>query len=836
MDWRKIIAAVTLALLGTGLMIGQNTPTPDQLNLLNQAFYAGYSGPMMDQVYQLAHNSPEVVVSDLNQRLAAYPTMLSPSTILDRMADVYAFAATPSAMDALAQIKAVDSKHLATIKRMLFYAIDRQNPWDLCYYGLNEEDPDIKQAVQDWMTAQVARPAYYRALASEMAQKYGGAATAAQLAADPVCSKLDPGMLPQLQLDIAALAQQQAPGYTPPSTPPSMPSFTPAGGTYTGAQSITLSADPNAVIRYTTDGSTPMASSPVYTGPIPVNSSATIIAIATAPGFINSDIESATYILQASAPSFSPSGGTYSSGQSVALSDATPGAVIRYTTDGSVPSASSPVYSGPIAVNATATINAYASVAGFTDSAVATSGYTIMVPAIAPTFSLAGGTYTTLQSVTLVDATQGAAIHYTTDGSTPTASSPTYSAALSLSSTTTVKALATAAGFNPSAVASVTYTLQAATPTLSPAAGTYSSVQSVTMADATPGAAIHYTTDGSTPTASSPTYSAPISVNKTTTINAIATYASFNNSPVSGATYTIHFPAPTAASINPTSGSMGGGTTVTITGTNFLSGATVTFAGVPATNVNVVSSTQITATTPAHSPAGAATVVVSNYDGQIASMNSGFTYFSPMNNISWVKPSGVSFGPANTLTVDGSALNGNSPVQTVWRDVTANGAWNTIATLSTPDGSGSWANTIPTSNYCHSYTVYANYLNVSSPTFTYTGVGTSYCSENAYVNWVEPRSVAGFGPTGSLVVQGSATGAPAGTTVAFFWSDITAGTAWNQASAATPDSSGTWYNYIPNANTSHQYSVYVVYDAFDTRNAQGLCTYTGNGGTTWCPR
>jgi hypothetical protein len=197
-----------------------------------------------------------------------------------------------------------------------------------------------------------------------------------------------------------------------------------------------------------------------------------------------------------------------------------------------------------------------------------------------------------------------------------------------------------------------------------------------------------------------------------------------------------------------------------------------------------------------------------------------------MNNISWVKPSGVSFGPPNTLTVDGSVLNGSSPVQTVWRDVTANGPWNTIATLSTPDGAGSWANTIPTSNY----------LNVSSPVFNYVGAGSAYCNETAYVNWIEPATVAGFGPAGSFVVQGNAAGAPAGTAVAFYWSDATAGTGWTQATAATPDASGTWYNYIPNAISWHQYNVYVVYDAFDTRNSQGACIYLGNGGTTWCPR
>lgn len=836
MDWRKIIAAVTLVVLSTGFMRGQSTPTPDQLALLNQAFSAGYSGAMMDQVYLLAHNSPEVVVADLNQRLAAYPGMVVPGAFLDNVADLYAFAATPSAIDALVQLKAVDPKYLNTITLLLFYAQDRQNPWDLCYYALNE-DTATQQAVLQWMATQVTRPAYYRLLASEMTAKYGGAATASQLAADPVCSKLDPTMLPQLQRDIAALAQQQAPGYTPPNAPPNAPTFSPAGGTYAATQTVTLAADtPNAVIHYTTDGSTPMASSPVYSGPIAVTSATTITAMATAPGFISSDVSSAAYVLQAAPPAFSPAGGTYAAAQSVTLSDATPSAAVYYTTDGSTPTTLSNLYSGTsIPVTSTTTINAIAIAPGFNNSTVSSAAYTILTPASAATFSPVGGTYNAVQSVTLSDSTQGSAIHYTTDGSTPTASSKTYNGPISITTTTTINAIAIATGFTNSPIASATYTLQAATPTFSLASGTYTGAQSVTISDATSGAAIHYTTDGTTPTASSSTYQNAITVTGNMTIKAIATVSGFFNSNVASASYVVHMPPATVTSISPTTGSIGGGTTVTITGTNFRAGATVTLSGYGASSVNVVSSTQLTAVTPAHA-AGTVSVVVTNTDGQGGTLANSFSYFTPVNNISWVKPSGISFGPANTLTVDGSALNGPSPVQTVWRDVTLNGAWNTIATQSTPDGGGSWANTIPTSNYCHSYDVYANYLNVASPTFHYVGIGSSYCSENAYVNWIEPPSMAGWGPAGSLMVQGNATGAPAGTVVAFFWSDVTAGTGWNQAASATPDASGTWYNSIPNVTYWHQYNVYVTYDAFDTRNAQGVCSYTGNGGGTFCPR
>lgn len=162
--------------------------------------------------------------------------------------------------------------------------------------------------------------------------------------------------------------------------------------------------------------------------------------------------------------------------------------------------------------------------------------------AATPSFSPAAGTFTAAQKVTLSDSTTGATIYYTTDGSTPTASSAAYSAAIAVTATATIKAIAVATGYSNSAVASGTFTISlpvAAAPTFSPAPGSYTSAQSVTLADSTNGAAIYYTTDGSTPTTSSAAYSAPIAVSSSTTIQAIAMAAGYMNSTVATGTYTF---------------------------------------------------------------------------------------------------------------------------------------------------------------------------------------------------------------------------------------------------------------------------------------------------------
>ena len=150
--------------------------------------------------------------------------------------------------------------------------------------------------------------------------------------------------------------------------------------------------------------------------------------------------------------------------------------MIYYTTNGTAPTTSSAVYSSAIAVSANTTLEAMAVAPGFGQSAVASAAYVIQTGATAtPTFSPAAGTYTAAQSVAISDTTPGAVIYYTTNGTAPTTSSAVYSTAITVSANTTVEALAVAPGFAQSAVASAAYVIQTgttATPTFSPAAGT----------------------------------------------------------------------------------------------------------------------------------------------------------------------------------------------------------------------------------------------------------------------------------------------------------------------------------------------------------------------------
>jgi hypothetical protein len=112
---------------------------------------------------------------------------------------------------------------------------------------------------------------------------------------------------------------------------------------------------------------------------------------------------------------------------------------------------------------------------------------------------------------------------------------------------------------------------------------------------------------------------------------------------------------PAVSSVSPNSGSTAGGTAVTITGTNFAAGATVTFGGTATTNVIAVNGTTITATTPAGS-AGAVTVTVT-VSGQSGSLTSGFTYVTSLAGsptVAGVSPNSGSTAGGTAVTITGT--------------------------------------------------------------------------------------------------------------------------------------------------------------------------------------
>ncbi len=183
------------------------------------------------------------------------------------------------------------------------------------------------------------------------------------------------------------------------------------------------------------------------------------------------------------------------------------------------PTATSPSeYSGQVTVNAAAThILRFVQTGVSGDKANIIDNVTFQMAKLPePTFSPAAMTFVADSlDVTLACATAGATIRYTLDGSEPTSSSAAYSAPITITGTTTIKAKAFKSGYVASDTVSATYTIaeQAAVPTSTSTPGYRTTF--VDLASTVPGAVIHYTVDGSDPTEQSEVYTAGTAINVT---------------------------------------------------------------------------------------------------------------------------------------------------------------------------------------------------------------------------------------------------------------------------------------------------------------------------------
>lgn len=346
-----------------------------------------------------------------------------------------------------------------------------------------------------------------------------------------------------------------------------MPTFDPVGGAYDAEQTITIiTTTEGASIRYTTDGTIPSSATGIeYAGAVSVGEDATIKAIAYKDGMNDSTVAEAAYTFQTATPTFDPVEGSYSTTQTVTISTVTSGASIRYTTDGTAPTATvGTEYSTAISVSATTTIKAIAYKSGMPDSAVASATYTItLTPVDMPTFNpLSGGTFTSAQTITISTGTSGATIKYTTDGSDPlTGGTGTEGATVDLnnSGNYTIMAYAYKAGMADSPVATATYTVsipnQIPLPTFTVTTGTYLGTFTVDIDTTESGATILYTTDGTSPghdgsgnpnsgTTAGPAPTISVSISATTNLRAKVYKATMTDSGVVSVTYTIDFSAP----------------------------------------------------------------------------------------------------------------------------------------------------------------------------------------------------------------------------------------------------------------------------------------------------
>lgn len=181
--------------------------------------------------------------------------------------------------------------------------------------------------------------------------------------------------------------------------------------------------------------------------------------------------------------------------------------------------------------------------------------------AAAPKASVTSAVGTKTISLSHKDA--GAEIYYTLDGTAPTSNSSRYTGPITVSSTTTLRAIAVTPRFSSSAVLKYTAAVPpVATPTASVTSGAYNgsvvaSGSKITLATETSGATLYYTTDGTAPTSSSAKYTGPITLTSDTTIKVMGQANGMKQSETStftykiGKSYTITASAGAGGSITP---------------------------------------------------------------------------------------------------------------------------------------------------------------------------------------------------------------------------------------------------------------------------------------------
>ncbi len=360
-----------------------------------------------------------------------------------------------------------------------------------------------------------------------------------------------------------------------------------------------------------------------------------------------------------------------------------------------------------------------------------------------------------------------------TAGTSVTYISPTQITAVSPAGTGTVDVQVTTLGVESAASSSdlFTYVVAPVVSSISPMQGPTAGGTKVTITGTgfTPTSTVSFGgTAGTNFVYVSPTEVTAVSPAGTGTVDVQVT--SIGGESAAGTADQFNYMAPPAISgITPVEGPVAGGTTVTITGTGFIAGSTVTFGDTPATNVVVHSPTSITAV----SPLGAGTVNVTvTTAGGTSATNAGdqFTYIpKPIPTVGGVSPAtGPSIG-GNTVTITGTNFTGATSVSfgttstTKFTVVSA-----TEITVTVPAGTGTVTVSVTTSNGTGSKA--GGYTYLAAPILHVTNVAPAEVNPGStYTDTVSPSLGAGgsahAAPTVSinLAATTSFSTAPSGT-------------------------------------------------------------------------
>jgi len=463
---------------------------------------------------------------------------------------------------------------------------------------------------------------------------------------------------------------------------PVVATVTPSSGTTAGGTVVTLTGTDFLFTNDVSFGGVSAANFVVTSATsiiatAPSRAAGTINITVTTPGGTSATGASNQFTYVTPAPtvaSVSPTSGTTAGGTVVTLTGTnfTGATGVSFgataATSFTVNSATSITATAP--AGAAGTVNVTVTTPGGTSSTSAANQFTYVVPAptvasLSPTSgTTAGGTVVTLTGTNFTGATgvsfgATAATSFTVNSATSiTATAPAGAAG-------TVNVTVTTAGGTSATGAANQFTYVTPAPvvaTVTPSSGTTAGGTVVALEGANFSGATGVSFGG-TPAAnfivnSAASITATAPPRAAGTINITVTTAGGTSATGAANQFTYVTPAPTVASVSPTSGTTAGGTVVTLTGTNFTGATAVRFGATAATSFTVNSATSITATAPAGAP-GTVDVTVTTPGGTSATgANDRFTYFTPTLTLAPTTLTNPVYGTPYSQTVTASGGNG----------------------------------------------------------------------------------------------------------------------------------------------------------------------------------
>jgi hypothetical protein len=239
------------------------------------------------------------------------------------------------------------------------------------------------------------------------------------------------------------------------------PVFSPPTGYIPSDILLITSPTANAEVHYTINGGDPTVADPILPedGQLQIKNGDTIEARAFRSDLPPSLVTTGTFTFQVGSPVIDPGPDRLSAVPNntvVTIKSATPSATIHFTTNGTLPTLDSPVYTGPFNINPPVTIRAIATAPGFADNIATFKAFTL-ARVSDPIFIPGSSTLTNGALVSIFSATPGATVHFTVDHSIPTTDSPVYTAPFPLTVDTTVSAIATLPDYMDSQVQTANY-------------------------------------------------------------------------------------------------------------------------------------------------------------------------------------------------------------------------------------------------------------------------------------------------------------------------------------------------------------------------------------------